>query len=330
MQQTTQQGTKKNADEEADDCGRNSREAVADTKGVKRKDEGDDSQRRQNRADDMSSLQSDRKSHPGPVHRENKFNREDFKWNHIGSGMFARTFVNADRMITTSKSGPPMIDIHRRIIRNLSTGNVLDDCVVHEVSDEALHRPLRQPDNIRVELVMKGTLKLFETKGPDVVEIYSKLRIAQEAGLQKRFKMKPGWSLDLTLDDPLTGKLWDLRKSEVRRRLREFVRTTKPFMLIGSPPCTAFSILQNLRRQDRDPVRMAQELEDAKQHIRFCIELYMEQIRGGRCFLHEHPENATSWKMPEVVELAAQAGVEMVTCDMCAYGMKTVDKDVEA
>ena len=41
MQQTTQQGTKRNADEEADDCGRNSREAVAETKGVNRKDEGE-------------------------------------------------------------------------------------------------------------------------------------------------------------------------------------------------------------------------------------------------------------------------------------------------
>ena len=71
-----------------------------------------------------------------------------------------------------------MMDIHRRIITSLSTGKVLDDGVVDEVSDEALHRPLRQPDNIRVELVMKGALKLFET--------------AEEAGLQKRLRMKPG------------------------------------------------------------------------------------------------------------------------------------------
>ena len=75
---------------------------------------------------------------------------------------------------------------------------------------------------------------------------------------------------------------------------------------------------------------MAKELEDAKKHVRFCIELYMEQIHGGRYFLHEHPENATSWKMPEVIELAAQAGVGMTACDMCAYGMKIVDKDGEA
>ena len=201
----------------------------------------------------MSSLAQ----HPGPVHSGGRIEKVDLSWRHIGSGMFARTFVNADHMITTSKSGPPMMDIHRRIIRSLSTGKVLDDCIVDEVSDEELHRPLKQPDNIRVELIMKGALKLFNTKGPDVCEIYSQPRIAQEAGFQGRLRMKPGWSLDLTLDDPLTGKPWDLRKSEVRSRVRALVKTTKPFMLIGSPPCTSFSSLQNLRRQGRDPVRMA-------------------------------------------------------------------------
>ena len=54
------------------------------------------------------------------------------------------------------------------------------------------------------------------------------------------------------------------------------------------------------------------------------------QMDRGKYFLHEHPVNATSWKMPEVVELAAQAGVGMTACDMCAYGMKIVDKDGEA
>ena len=325
-------GTKRNAEEDADDYERVSRGATADTtaetKGVKRKDENqDDSQRQQDRADDMSSLQSDRRSHPGPVHGEKKFSKEDLEWNHIGSGMFARTFINADHMITTSKSGPPMMDVHRRIIRSMTTGRVLDDCITDEVSDEKLHRALKQPDNIRVELVMKGALKMFNVVGPDVSETFSQPRVAQEAGVQKQFKIRPGWSLDLTLDDPMTGLPWDLSKRNVRERVLRLVQETKPFMLIGSPPCTAFSSLQNLRRQGRDPARMAKELEDAKKHVRFCIKLYMEQVRGGRYFLHEHPENATSWHMPEVIELAAQAGVGMTVCDMCAYGMEITDKD---
>ena len=66
-----------------------------------------------------------------------------------------------------------MMDVHRRVIRSLSTGKVLDECIVDEINDDVLHRPLKEEDNIRVELTMKGALKLFEMKGPDVVEVYS-------------------------------------------------------------------------------------------------------------------------------------------------------------
>ena len=85
------------------------------------------------------------------------------------------------------------------------------------------------------------------------------------------------------------------------------VAETKPFMLIGSPPCTMFSSLQNLK-YTRDPARFAEKLENAKKHIRFCVELYKMQIEGGRYFLHEHPRRATSWQMPEIVRLAATPG----------------------
>ena len=177
---------------------------------------------------------------------------------------------------------------------------------------------------------MKGALKLFEMTGPDVVEVYSQPRVTQEAGVHKRFKIRPGWSLDLTLDDPMTGLPWDLGKSEVRTRVRSLVKSTKPFMLIGSQPRTAISNMQNMQGQSRDLAKMAKELEYAKKHVRFCIELYMDQIRGGRYFLHEHQNSATSWKMPEIVALAAQKGVDLTTCDMCAYGMTASDKEGEA
>ena len=63
--------------------------------------------------------------------------------------------------------------------------------------------------------------------------------------------------------------------------------------------------------------------------MRFCIELYVEQIRGGRCFLHQHPDNAYDWKMLEMLTLAAHAGVDATRCDMCAYGMTATDKEGE-
>ena len=35
--------------------------------------------------------------------------------------------------------------------------------------------------------------------------------------------------------------------------------------------------------------------------------------------VHEHPNSATSWLMPEAQALASMTGVMTTTCSMCAY-----------
>ena len=54
------------------------------------------------------------------------------------------------------------------------------------------------------------------------------------------------------------------------------------------------------------------------------------QIKAHRFFLHEHPDSATSWQMPEVVEMQVREGIFANVCDMCAYGMVGVDELGEA
>ena len=131
-----------------------------------------------------------------------------------------------------------MQDVHRRIIRSLTTGKIIDDCIVKETPSRILHRRMKDADDIRVELIMEGALEMYEEMGADVSEVYSQPRIAQEAALRTYggTTLKPGWSLDLTLNEPLTGKPWDFSKREVRARVRGLVRDSKPFQLIGSPP----------------------------------------------------------------------------------------------
>ena len=73
--------------------------------------------------------------------------KEDKEWTDIGSGIVARTFVQADRMHTTSKGGPCASDIQTRRIWSLSTCKLLDECEIEAVSDEKLHRKLPAPDD---------------------------------------------------------------------------------------------------------------------------------------------------------------------------------------
>ena len=146
--------------------------------------------------------------------------------------------------------------MHKIIIRSCKTGKIIDECIPDEVPDAALHRWMTKPEDIRVELVMKDAAKMFEKVGPDVSEIFSQPRVAQEAviGSYDGVRLSPGWSLDLTRNDPLTGEPWDLSKRKVRERVRDLIRTTQPSLIIGSPPCTMFTMLQNLsekwRRED--------------------------------------------------------------------------------
>ena len=102
------------------------------------------------------------------------------------------------------------------------------------MADAKLHREFKEPDDIRVELTLKNAVALYERKGPDIVEIYSQPRVCQEVdgrdfGGQK---LRPGFSLDLTMRDPKTGLPWDLSNPRVQDRVRSLVRTTEPYCII--------------------------------------------------------------------------------------------------
>ena len=305
---------------------------IAVQTGVKRKSDGeaDDSMRMKDRPEDMSMLTQ---QHPGPVvNNKNPIAKEDTEWKHIGSGMFAKTFKDAKHFVTTSKNGPAAQDVYRRVTTSLRTGKIIDDCIIDDVPDSVLHRRMQAPESIRVELTMMGAVEMFKQKGIDVAEVYSRPRIVQEAALRSYdgTRLTPGWSLDLTMEDPSTGRAWDLSDPKVQARVKKLVVDTKPFLLIGSPPCTMFSSLQGLSKNKRNAKKWNEAMEEAKRHMRFCMELYRIQLRAGRFFLHEHPHAATSWKLKEVLEIMAEVNVDVVDCDMCAYGLMIKDGDGEA
>ena len=190
------------------------------------------------------------RSHPGAKVASKDVTSRDQQWVDIGSGIVSRTFIGAEKLMTTSRGGPNIIDIQHRKVWSLTSGKLLHECDVNDVTDEELNKQLPAPDNIRVELTLRNALKLFERRGPDVAEIFSQPRVCQEVG-GRRFQgeeLRPGWSLDLTMNDPKTGKPWDLSQASVQSRVRKLVKSTKPYCLIGSPPRTPFSPLQEISR----------------------------------------------------------------------------------
>ena len=52
--------------------------------------------------------------------------------------------------------------------------------------------------------------------------------------------------------------------------------------------------------------------------MRFVAELYQMQMDGGRYFLHENPDQATSWDRAPIADLLRDERVSKVTGDQCS------------
>ncbi len=84
---------------------------------------------------------------------------------------------------------------------------------------------------------------MLSVKKNDVSEICSRLRVTAYA---TSLGLSPGFALDLAVVDPDDGMPWDFDVPSKCNKALEKVRAEKPKLLIGSPMCTAFGLLQNL------------------------------------------------------------------------------------
>ena len=154
-----------------------------------------------------------------------------------------------------------------------------------------------------------------------VGEVYSPPRVTARSS---QFGVKPHFALDLTVDDD-DGKPWDFSVPAKREKAKALVKLLKPYFLVGSPPCTAFSQLMNLNYANMSQQQISDMLTNAIAHVEFSCELYQIQIDEGRYFLHEAPDTATSWKLECVQKISMNEHVQRVTGDQCAHGMTRED-----
>ena len=150
----------------------------------------------------------------------------------------------------------------------------------------------------------------------DISEMFSPERVTSVC---KKYGLVPGQAMDLK-----NGYNFDLTAD--RKKAWESIIRDEPTLVIGSPPCTFFSRLQELNKhmyKDNEAwmAKFNENIEQAKRYVRFCIKIYEHQKLKGRYFLHEHPWLATSWFMPEMDRLANEEGVQRVRTDMCQFGM---------
>lgn len=103
------------------------------------------------------------------------------------------------------------------------------------------------------------------------------------------YDLKTGYNLRHTKD---LAKMW--------RELRE----DDPELVVGSPPCRPFSILQSLNYPKMDFLKAVDLVGDGLAHIVTTCAFAKWQHRRGKKFLIEHPRGSRAWSEPEMVELA--------------------------
>ena len=108
--------------------------------------------------------------------------------------------------------------------------------------------------------------------GVDVCEIFSPERVTavcKQAGLVpgEAMDIKSGYDFDLLAD---------------RQRCWKSIVEDEPLLIIGSPPCTLFSRLQELnkhmyRNNEAWLEKFQIAMEQAKRYVRFCVQVYEHQ-----------------------------------------------------
>ena len=58
--------------------------------------------------------------------------------------------------------------------------------------------------------------------------------------------MTPGWSFDLTMKDPSTGRPWDLSDEVTQRKVMRIIEESKQLFVVGS---SMHAILDNAEHQ---------------------------------------------------------------------------------
>ena len=124
------------------------------------------------------------------------------------------------------------------------------------------------------------------------------------------------------------GTPWDFSKSSHRADAMKLVDADNPDWIVGSPPCTAFSLLNVGLNFPKMPVEdVKRRVKAGLVHLKFVCQLYRRQIRHGKWFLHEHPASAVSWKTKPIGRLMRLPGVQTVVMDQCMFGLVTKSSD---
>ena len=134
-------------------------------------------------------------------------------------------------------------------------------------------------------------------------------------------------ALDFACPKP-NGESWDFCRAKDRMEAWRLLEECDPDWVVGSPPCTAFSLLNHgLNYPKMDQVIVTTKIAEVLIHLKLVCAMYKRQIKRGKWFLHGHPRSATSWHCDAIKRILRMPGVSTSVMDQCMYGCTSIGPD---
>ena len=146
-----------------------------------------------------------------------------------------------------------------------------------------------------------------------VAEVYNPERFGKQA---EKVGLIKGAAFDLTLG-------YDLLKPEFQTEVLRYLNQVQPGLVIVSPPCTLFSLMQNMNNH-RKTRRFLKRLRDARRLLKFAVKATLLVRAYGGSFVFEHPLTSRAWLEHEMQQLMDLDDVLLVATDQCYFGLKSV------
>ena len=113
------------------------------------------------------------------------------------------------------------------------------------------------------------------------IEVAEADRPPTASEMARKMGLRAGWILDITTVDH-DGRAWDINEAEMRNRAARQLLKDEPLLLIGSPMCTGFRVMNNLNYRKMCPEEVERRMEYGKRQLEFCAKLYTTQWRAGQ------------------------------------------------
>ena len=173
-------------------------------------------------------------------------------------------------------------------------------------------------DGLRLHAKKQAKLLNLTPKQAKVVsEIYNPRRFGVETN---RHGLLEGAAFDLILGH-------DLLKPGVRLEVRRHIQSTRPGLTIVSPPCTLFSIMQNMNQHHYEkPEKQGDHLRrlyEARVLLNFGVEVCQAVATYGGFFLFEHPWTSKAWEEPRLRRLLEKEGTFLARNDQCMFRLQS-------